>query len=270
MARAVARAIGDNSVLIAEAGTGTGKTFAYLAPALRSGGKVIVSTGTKTLQDQLFDRDIPLVRAALKLPVTVALLKGRANYVCHYHLERTLADGRFIHRQDAHDLTEIARFARTSTTGDRADCTEVSESASVWSQVTSTRESCIGSECPHFDRCFVMQARKQALEADVVVVNHHLFFADLVLRDEGIGELLPACNTVIFDEAHQIPLTATLFFGESVSTAQLTTLARDVLVEAHVSAKDSRHLPDAARALDKASRDLRLVFKEDAGRIPVR
>jgi ATP-dependent DNA helicase DinG len=270
MARAVASAIADSTVLVAEAGTGTGKTFAYLAPALRSGGKVIVSTGTKTLQDQLFDRDIPLVRAALKVPVTVALLKGRANYVCHYHLERTLADGRFIHRQDAHDLTAIARFARTSTTGDRADCTEVSESASIWSQVTSTRESCLGSDCPHFDHCFVIQARKQALDADVVVVNHHLFFADLVLRDEGVGELLPACNTVIFDEAHQIPLTATVFFGESVSTAQLTTLARDTLVEAHASAKDSRDLPDAARALDKAARDLRLVFREETGRMPMR
>jgi ATP-dependent DNA helicase DinG len=270
MAHAVASAIDDNSVLVAEAGTGTGKTFAYLAPALRSGGKVIISTGTKTLQDQLFDRDIPMVRDALKLPVTVALLKGRSNYVCHYHLERTLGDGRFVHRQDAHDLANIARFARTTMTGDRADCTTVSESAPIWSQVTSTRESCLGSECPHFDRCFVIQARKQALEADVVVVNHHLFFADLVLRDEGVGELLPACNTVVFDEAHQIPQTATLFFGESTSTTQLVTLARDILVEAHVSAKDSRDLPDAARSLDKAARDLRLVFREETGRWPSR
>ena len=269
MARAVASAIGENGVLIAEAGTGTGKTFAYLAPALRSGGKVIISTGTKTLQDQLFDRDIPMVRNALKLPVTVALLKGRSNYVCHHHLERTLADGRFVHRQDAQDLAEIARFARTSMTGDRADCTAVSESAPIWSQATSTRESCLGSECVHFDRCFVMQARKQALEADVVVVNHHLFFADLVLREEGVGELLPACNTVVFDEAHQIPQTATLFFGESTSTAQLVTLARDVVVEAHVSAKDSRDLPEAARLLEKAARDLRLVFREDSGRVPL-
>ena len=270
MAHAVASAIDDNSVLIAEAGTGTGKTFAYLAPALRSGGKVIISTGTKTLQDQLFDRDIPMVRDALRLPVSVALLKGRSNYVCHYHLERTLADGRFVHRQDAQDLAEIARFARTSMTGDRADCTTVSESAPIWLQVTSTRESCLGSECPHFDRCFVMQARKQALEADVVVVNHHLFFADLVLRDEGVGELLPACNTVVFDEAHQIPQTATLFFGESTSTTQLLTLARDVLVEAHASAKDSRDLPEAARAVDKAARDLRLALREDVGRLPSR
>ena len=270
MAHAVASAIDDNSVLIAEAGTGTGKTFAYLAPALRSGGKVIISTGTKTLQDQLFDRDIPMVRDALRLPVSVALLKGRSNYVCHYHLERTLADGRFVHRQDAQDLADVARFARTTMTGDRADCTTVSESAPIWLQVTSTRESCLGSECPHFDRCFVMQARKQALEADVVVVNHHLFFADLVLRDEGVGELLPACNTVVFDEAHQIPQTATLFFGESTSTTQLVTLARDIVVEAHASAKDSRDLPEAARALDKAARDLRLALPEDAGRLPSR
>ncbi|HYC48940.1 MAG TPA: ATP-dependent DNA helicase [Burkholderiales bacterium] len=270
MARAVAAAIENRSVLVAEAGTGTGKTFAYLSPALRSGGKVIISTGTKTLQDQLFDRDIPTVRKALKLPVTVALLKGRANYVCHYHLERAAADGRFANRQDVQDLAHIERFARTTQTGDRADCDAVSESASIWSQVTSTRENCLGSDCKHFDRCFVMQARKQAFEADVVVVNHHLFFADLMLRDEGVGELLPACNTVIFDEAHQIPETATIFFGESVSSAQVVTLARDTVLEAAVAAKDSRELPEAARALEKAARDLRLAFREDSGRVPMR
>jgi ATP-dependent DNA helicase DinG len=270
MARAVASAIEDRAILIAEAGTGTGKTFAYLAPILLSGGKVIVSTGTKTLQDQLFDRDIPTVRHALKVPVSVALLKGRANYVCHHHLERALADGRFIHRQDSTDLAMIARFAHTTTTGDRADCSEVSETAPIWSQVTSTRENCLGSECPHYDGCFVMQARKRALDADVVVVNHHLFFADLMLREEGIGELLPACNTVVFDEAHQIPDTATLFFGETTSTTQLVTLARDVVLEAAASAKDARTLPDAARAIEKAARDLRLVFPEENGRIPMR
>jgi ATP-dependent DNA helicase DinG len=270
MARAVASAIEDRAILIAEAGTGTGKTFAYLAPILLSGGKVIVSTGTKTLQDQLFDRDIPTVRDALKLPVTVALLKGRANYVCHHHLERALADGRFIHRQDSADLALIARFARTTTTGDRADCSGVSDSAPIWSHVTSTRENCLGSECPHYDCCFVMHARKRALDADVVVVNHHLFFADLMLREEGVGELLPACNTVVFDEAHQIPETATLFFGETTSTTQLMTLARDVVLEAAASAKDARTLPDAARALEKSARDLRLVFSEENGRMPMR
>ena len=270
MSRAVASAIEDRNVLVAEAGTGTGKTFAYLVPALRSGGKVIISTGTKTLQDQLFDRDIPIVRSALKLPVTVAVLKGRANYVCHHHLERALGDGRFASRDDVHDLAVIARFAKTSVSGDRADCGGVSETAPVWSHVTSTRENCLGAECRHFDSCYVMQARKQALEADVVVVNHHLFFADVVLRDEGVGELLPSCNTVIFDEAHQIPETATLFFGESTTTAQLVTLARDTIIEAAIGAKDSRALPDAARAVEKAARDLRLVFPEETGRLPMR
>ena len=270
MARAVASAISDHKVLVAEAGTGTGKTFAYLVPALRSGGKVIISTGTKNLQDQLFDRDIPTVRSALKLPVSVALLKGRGNYVCHHHLQRALGDGRFASRDDVRDLGAIERFARTTTTGDRADCSDVAETAPVWSQVTSTRENCLGSDCQHFEKCFVMQARKQALEADVVVVNHHLFFSDLVLRDEGIGELLPAFNTVIFDEAHQIPETATLFFGESTSTTQMLTLARDTELEGVEGARDSRSLPAAAKALDKAARDLRLVFREETGRMPLR
>ncbi|OGA55808.1 MAG: helicase [Betaproteobacteria bacterium RIFCSPLOWO2_12_FULL_62_58] len=270
MARAVAEAIGNNAVLVAEAGTGTGKTFAYLVPALMSGGKVIISTGTKNLQDQLFDRDIPTVREGLKVPVTVALLKGRANYVCHYHLERTLAGGRLPTREDARHLALIERFARVSQIGDRADCSTVPEGAGVWSYVTSTRENCLGSDCRHYDRCFVMAARKQALAADVVVVNHHLFFADLVLRDEGAGELLPACNTVIFDEAHQLPETASLFFGDSVSTSQYIELARDTRIEAAASAKDYAPLPEAAQALDKAARDLRLVFREDNGRLPLR
>lgn len=270
MARAVADTIALNKALVAEAGTGTGKTFAYLVPALMSGGKVIISTGTKTLQDQLFDRDIPTVRAALKVPVTVALLKGRANYVCHHHLERARREGRFLTRDDAGDLARIEAFARTSPTGDKADCASVSEAAAAWSHATSTRENCLGSECAHYERCFVMAARRQALAADVVVVNHHLFFADLVLRDEGAGELLPACNTVIFDEAHQLPETASLFFGESVSTTQYLDLARDTRVEAAASAPDCAELPQAAQALDKAARDLRLVFAEDSARLPLR
>jgi len=270
MARAVAEAIAGNSVLVAEAGTGTGKTFAYLVPALLSGGKVVISTGTKTLQDQLFDRDIPTVRGALKAPVTVALLKGRANYVCHYHLERALRDGRLPTRDDARYLNQIARFARTTTTGDKADCSTVPENAGAWSYATSTRDNCLGSQCPHYDGCFVMEARRQALAADVVVVNHHLFFADLMLRDEGVAELLPACNTVIFDEAHQLPETASLFFGETLSSLELIRLARDVRLEAAASARDYAPLPEAAQALDKAARDLRLAFTEETGRLPMR
>ena len=268
MAEAVAKAIETNGLLIAEAGTGTGKTFAYLVPALSKGGKVIVSTGTKTLQDQLFNRDIPMVRNALKAPVTVALLKGRANYVCHYHLERAKNDGRFLHRDDVVYLARIESYAKTSKTGDRSGLAEVPEDATVWPLVTSTRENCLGGDCPNYKDCFVMEARKQALDADVVVVNHHLFFADVVLRDEGVAELLPACNTVIFDEAHQLPETASLFFGESVSSSQLVELARDTRIEAATSAKDNAALPEASAALEKSARDLRLQFREDAGRQP--
>ena len=269
MAQAVANAIQKQRILVAEAGTGTGKTLAYLVPALLSGGKVIISTGTKTLQDQLFNRDIPAVRAALKAPVSVAMLKGRANYVCHYHLERARSDGRFLNRDDAKYLSLIERFARHSDSGDKGSLSEVPENASIWPYVTSTRENCLGQECPNHSECFVLQARKKAQEAEIVVVNHHLFFADVMLRDEGVAELLPACNTVIFDEAHQLPETASLFFGESVSTSQLIELARDTQAEALVSAKDFAALPDAAAKLDKAARDLRLTVKEDSGRVPM-
>ncbi|HNE99264.1 MAG TPA: ATP-dependent DNA helicase, partial [Thauera aminoaromatica] len=238
MAQKIAEALRENRVLVAEAGTGTGKTFAYLVPALLAGGKAIISTGTKTLQDQLFNRDLPTVRAALKVPVTIALLKGRANYVCHYHLERNARDGRFLTAQDAADLRAITRFARLTQTGDKAECTDVREDSLAWLAATSTRDNCLGQDCPHKDECFVMQARRNAMEADVVVVNHHLFFADVMLRDEGMGELLPACNAVIFDEAHQLPETASLFFGDSVSTAQVLELARDTRSETVAAARD--------------------------------
>jgi ATP-dependent DNA helicase DinG len=266
MAQQIAGALADNAVLVAEAGTGTGKTFAYLVPALLSGGKVIVSTGTKTLQDQLYGRDLPTVRGALGVPLTVALLKGRANYVCHYHLERALAEGRFAQREEAAHIRRIAQFARSSNTGDRGELADVPENSGAWPQATSTRDNCLGQDCPRLDDCFVMRARRQALAADVVVVNHHLFFADVMLRDEGLGELLPACNAVIFDEAHQLPETATLFFGESVSTAQLLDLARDTRVEALAGAQDFAPLPEAVRALEKTARDLRLAFREEGAR----
>ena len=271
MAQAIAGTIAANSVLVAEAGTGTGKTFAYLVPALLAGGKVIISTGTKTLQDQLFNRDIPTVRAALKAPVVVALLKGRANYVCHYHLERTLQDGRasLVSREEVKYLKLIERYAGVTQSGDKSGLSEVPENAAVWQQVTSTRDNCLGSECAHYKSCFVMEARKQALSADVVVVNHHLFFADVMLRDEGLSELLPACNTVIFDEAHQLPETASLFFGESVSTSQLLELCRDTEAEALRGAKDFAPLPLAIAATEKAARDLRLTIEGENTRLPL-
>jgi ATP-dependent DNA helicase DinG len=159
----------------------------------------------------LFNKDLPTVRDALKAPVRIALLKGRANYVCPYHLGRSLADGRFLTREDAADARRISSFAKITQTGDKAECNEVSETSPVWNHATSTRENCLGQECPDAKGCFVMQARREAMAADLVVVNHHLFFADVMLRDEGTAELLPACNTVIFDEAHQLPEVATLF-----------------------------------------------------------
>jgi ATP-dependent DNA helicase DinG len=267
MAQAIAQAITENKQLIVEAGTGTGKTFAYLVPAILKGGKVIISTGTKNLQDQLFQRDLPTVRDALKAPVSIALLKGRSNYVCHNHLERTQSEGRFTTREDARHLAKIVKYAKTTQSGDKSGVSNVPENAPIWMQVTSTRENCLGQECPHHKDCFVLKARKDAMGADLVVVNHHLFFADVMLRDEGLAELLPACNTVIFDEAHQLPETASLFFGDNISTSQVIELARDARLEAAISANDFAALPIATDALDKAARDVRLIFKQAEGRM---
>jgi ATP-dependent DNA helicase DinG len=266
MARAIHDAMAGTGVLIAEAGTGTGKTFAYLVPALLAGGKVIISTGTKTLQDQLFDRDLPAVRAALATGATAALLKGRANYVCLYRLKRAAQAG-VGSPEDARRLRRIERFAALTATGDRADLADVPEDAPVWAHVTSTRDNCLGQGCPDYADCFVMRARRNALAADVVVINHHLFFADVVLRDEGVSELLPACNTVVFDEAHQLPETARLFFGETVSTTQLIDLARDARAELRAAGGASPELERLAGRVDKAARDLRLAFGEAQSRL---
>ena len=267
MARAVSQAIAGQRVLIAEAGTGTGKTFAYLVPALLWGGKVIISTGTKNLQDQLFLRDIPVVRKALNVPVSVALLKGRANYVCHFHLERTVQNGRLTAREDVGYLRDIGRFLKTSGTGDKAELSNVPENALIWNLVTSTRDNCLGAECAHYQDCFVMKARKEALQADVVVVNHHLFFADVALKDTGVAEFLPSANTVIFDEAHQLPETATLFFGEDVSTSQIMELCRDVLAEGLTHARDGADWGALVASVEKSLRDLRLTFPSEGTRL---
>lgn len=257
---------GENT-LIVEAGTGTGKTYAYLVPAMLWGGKVIVSTGTKHLQDQLFQRDIPTVRDALAVPVSVAMLKGRANYLCHYYLQRTADNGRLPSRQDTAYLQDIVRFAKITRTGDKAELASVPETAPVWSMVTSTRENCLGQECPHYKECFVMQARREAQQADIVVVNHHLFFADIMLRDTGMAELLPTANTIVFDEAHQLPETATLFFGETLSTTQLLELARDSVAEGLAHARDAVEWVKVGAALERAARDVRLAFKDDSLRV---
>ncbi len=269
MAKAIANAIANQNTLIAEAGTGTGKTFAYLVPSLLWGGKVIISTGTKNLQDQLFLRDIPTVRKALAVPVSVALLKGRANYVCHFHLERTLQNGRLTSRDDVGYLREISRFMKTTSSGDKAELSKVPETALVWNLVTSTRDTCMGAECQYYQDCFVMKARKEAQQADVVVVNHHLFFADVALKDTGVAELLPSANTIIFDEAHQLPETATLFFGDTISTSNVLELCRDVLAEGLSHARDGADWAAVVTPVERAARDLRLAFPQDIVRLAV-
>ncbi len=259
LAQAVERTIAERSTLIAEAGTGTGKTWAYLVPALLGGGKVLVSTGTRTLQDQLFVRDLPRVREALSIPATIALLKGRGNYVCHYHLDRLQGEDRALKsRGEVHQLRNIQTFAQQSATGDRADLPTVPEDAEIWQRVASTRENCLGQDCPNVRDCFVLKARRQAQEADVVVINHALFMADLMLRDEGVTDLLPAADTVVFDEAHQLPDTATRFLGSSVSTHQLLDLCRVIETAGLAHARELTNWSEQARALEQSTRELRL------------
>jgi ATP-dependent DNA helicase DinG len=265
-AQRVSGAIAECTTLIAEAGTGTGKTIGYLVPALLFGGKVIVSTGTKTLQDQLSQRDLPAVRDALGVAASVAVLKGRANYVCHEHLERNLAEGRLTSRAAVAHLLKIERFARRSISGERGELSDVPEDSPAWALATSTRDNCLGQNCGHYRDCFVMRARREALAADVVIVNHHLFFADAILRDEGMAELLPAANTVILDEAHQLPDVATVFFGQSVSTGQVLDLVRDAIRDRLREARDAVDLEALIRQAERAARDLRLVFEAKEGR----
>ena len=259
LAEAVELTIASRSTLIAEAGTGTGKTWAYLVPALLSGGKVLISTGTRTLQDQLFTRDLPRVRDALSMPVSIALLKGRGNYVCHYHLAQLQNEDRGLRsRSEVHQLRQIQTFMKQSTTGDRADLAVVPEEADIWQRVTSTRENCLGQDCPYVKDCFVLKARRQAQEAEVVVINHALFMADVVLREEGVTDLLPAADTVIFDEAHQLPDTATRFLGTSISTHQFLDLAKLVETSGLAHARESTNWSEQARRIDQAAKDLRL------------
>lgn len=260
MSLAVAQALEDGSTLVVEAGTGTGKTYAYLAPVLLSGGKVLVSTGTKTLQDQLYARDLPQLVAALQLPASTALLKGRSNYLCHWHLQRTQDDARGLaSREEVDQLTRIVRFAKRTQTGDRAELGEVPENAPIWDRVTSTRDTCLGSDCEYYRECFVVKARKAAQEAEVVVVNHALFLADVALKDEGITDLLPAVDCVVFDEAHQLPEVATRFLGESVSTYQLLEFARDALARGRVHSRESADWEALTRQLEQSARELRLA-----------
>lgn len=260
MAATVYDTIECGSTLIAEAGTGTGKTFAYLVPALLAGGKVLLSTGTKPLQDQLFQKDLPAVLDALRINVATALLKGRANYVCLHRMARAESEGLLPTREDVGHLRLVVRFAAVTSTGDRAELAAVPENAAIWPLVTSTRDNCLGAECPRFGECFVYKARRDAQAADVVIVNHHLFMADLALRDDSIREFLPTVNTVILDEAHQLPSVAADFFGASLSLAQLLEAGRDARALGLARAADGASWIALTSQFERAVRDLRLAL----------
>jgi len=262
MAATVYDAIRDGGTLVAEAGTGTGKTFAYLAPVLLAGGKALISTGTKPLQDQLFRKDLPAVLAALRLNVAIALLKGRANYLCLHRLDRAESEALLPTREDAMHLRAIRRFATETRTGDRAELPSVPENAGVWPAVTSTRDNCLGAECPRFNDCFVFKARREAQAADVVVVNHHLFLADLAMREDAIRDFLPAVDTVVLDEAHQLPSIAADFFGVTLSLGQLMEAGRDARALGLARAPDGASWTLLTSRFERAVRDVRLALAE--------
>ncbi len=268
MAQRVEHVIAEGGVLITEAGTGTGKTFAYLVPALLSGLKVIVSTGTKNLQDQLYHRDLPLIKDILAVPVSVALLKGRSNYLCIHRMENVLQEGRLRSREQVDQLTRVRDWSGKTKVGDIAELGNIPEDSGIWPMITSTVDNCLGAECPSYSTCHLVEARRRAQEADLVVVNHHLLCADFALKEEGFGELLPEADCFIVDEAHQLPETASNFFGVSVTGRQLLELARDSETEYLREAGDVPEIPAQVSALSKSVRDLRLVFGLDLRRAP--
>ncbi|MEJ2060138.1 MAG: ATP-dependent DNA helicase [Gammaproteobacteria bacterium] len=266
MAEAVHAALGKRGRLVVEAGTGVGKTFAYLVPALLAEERVILSTGTRNLQDQLFFKDLPLVLDALDLHVNTALLKGRANYLCLHRLETAVHDTRPQAQKHTAVLQRMQSWGRRSERGDIVEFTDVPEDSPLWPRVTSTVDNCLGSECPRYDACFVVKARRQAQEAELVVINHHLFMADLSLKDTGFGELLPEAGAVILDEAHQLPEVASQFFGTSLGSRQLLDLAQDTVAEQIAEAHDMTALRTLAADLEKATRDFRLLMGREGQR----
>ncbi|MDI6425559.1 ATP-dependent DNA helicase [Cronobacter dublinensis] len=258
MAQAVTAAIEAAKPLVVEAGTGTGKTYAYLAPALRAGKKVIVSTGSKALQDQLYSRDLPTVAKALDFKGRLALLKGRSNYLCLERLEQQALAGGDLPVQTLSDVIQLRGWANETIDGDISTCGRVAEDAPVWPLVTSTNDNCLGSDCPLYKDCFVVKARKKAMDADVVVVNHHLFLADMVVKESGFAELIPEADVIIFDEAHQLPDIASQYFGQSLSSRQLLDLAKDIVIAYRTEVKDTQQLQKCADRLAQSTQDFRL------------
>ncbi|WP_025580285.1 ATP-dependent DNA helicase [Vibrio parahaemolyticus] len=264
MAEAVSSAIKEQSQLVVEAGTGTGKTFAYLVPALLSGKKVIISTGSKNLQEQLYHRDLPLMVNALGFYGQVALLKGRSNYLCLDRLSRQMVESH-TNESDPTLLTQLVKVRSWSSetkTGDLGDCEDLPEDSMIVPTITSTNDNCLGKECPSYADCFVLKARKRAMDSDIVVVNHHLFLADLAIKETGFGELIPEADVFIFDEAHQLPDIASEYFGQSVSSRQIHDLAKDIEIAYRTEAKDMRQLQKVGDKLLQSAMDMRIVLGE--------
>ncbi|WP_104399230.1 ATP-dependent DNA helicase [Vibrio penaeicida] len=262
MARAVEKSIKDQSQLVVEAGTGTGKTFAYLVPALLSGKKTIISTGSKNLQEQLFHRDLPLMVDALGYFGSVALLKGRSNYLCLDRLSRQMVESHSV-EADSTLLTQLVKVRSWSSetkSGDLGECDDIAEDSPIIPDITSTNDNCLGKECPSYQDCFVLKARKKAMDSDVVVVNHHLFLADLAIKETGFGELIPEADVFVFDEAHQIPDIASQYFGSSISSRQIQELSKDIEIGYRTEAKDMRQLQKVADRLVQSAMEMRLVL----------
>lgn len=261
MAELIAQAVALGESRVIEASTGIGKSFAYLVPAFLSDARVVISTGTRNLQDQLFQKDIPLIRKAIVSTRKVALLKGRSNYCCPHRLNQHRHQDRFKSREMAAIFSALSAWAAHSDSGDIAEFADIPENDSLWYYATSNADNCLGGECPEIDRCFVLKARKQAMDADILVINHHLYFSDLALKEEGFGELLPDADVLIFDEAHQLPDIAGNFYGEQITLRQVDMLCRDI-VDAEVSeAAESKVLQRAGDLLGKCAADFRLALR---------
>ncbi|MCT8565603.1 ATP-dependent DNA helicase [Glaesserella parasuis] len=260
MAQAAGRAVKFAKSAVIEAGTGTGKTFAYLVPTLLSGKKTIISTGSKNLQDQLFNRDLPTIQKALKYKGKVALLKGRANYLCLERLDQVIAMGVVGDKSVLADLAKMRKWHTGTKTGDLSECITIAEDSPILPQLVSTAESCLGSDCPNYKECYVVQARRKALEADVVVVNHHLFCADMAVKETGFGELIPDAELIIFDEAHQLPDIASQYFGQSLTSRQLFDICKDSNIVYRTELKDLAQLGKASDHLQKVVQDFRLLL----------
>jgi ATP-dependent DNA helicase DinG len=266
MANTIEQTLNDATVLIAEAGTGTGKTFAYLAPAILSGQKIFISTGTKNLQDQLFHKDLPTLRKALATPFRAALLKGRSNYLCHYRLE--MAQGDPLQKHNYAELQQLAEWSQHTTSGDLGESDLLDGDSSLWSKVTSTVDNCLGQECPNYSECFVAEARKRAQESDIVVINHHLLMSDMALKASGQGEILPSADAYIIDEAHQLPDIATQFLGHRISSHQIVELCRDSIREMESDASDMKAIRDHADKTEASLRIFRMTLGDNEQRSP--